>query len=54
MACVLSLVKSVLNVYCRALNCLVFEMLTVILACPVPAQSLKMCVFREFGVSLSD
>ena len=51
---VLSFVKSVLDVYCRALNCLVLDMLTVILAYLVPAQSLKMCVFCKFGVTLSD
>ena len=52
--CVLRLVKSDKNVYCRALHCLVSDMLTVILAYLVPAQSSKMCVFCKFGVTLSD
>ena len=51
---VLRLVKSEQEGYCRALNYLVSDMLTVILAYSVPAQSLKMCDFCKFGVTLSD
>ena len=54
MTSVLRLAKSNEDVYCRALNYLVLDMLIVILAYLVPAQSSKMCVFCKFGVTLSD